>query len=209
MTETVIVIDFETTGLSPFAGARATEVAAVRIVGNEIADSFQSLMNSGARVPQEIVRLTGITDTMLRTAPPAQRVMRQLLDFVGTAPLVAHNASFDRSFFESECGHAGLKAAHSFTCTMKLARRVYPRSPNFKLKTLLEYADIPHSEKMHRAMADAVATARLWLQMQQDLCSKYRLDRLGYNQVERVTKLRIADVARTLGSWGGKTDGHC
>lgn len=201
MTETVIVIDFETTGLSPFAGARATEVAAVRIVGNEIADSFQSLMNSGARVPPEIVRLTGITDTMLRSAPPAQRVMRQLLDFVGTAPLVAHNASFDRSFFESECGHAGLKAAHSFTCTMKLARRVYPRSPNFKLKTLLEYADIPHSERMHRAMADAVATARLWLQIQQDLCSRHRLNRIGHEQLAQITTMRKADVARRVENW--------
>ena len=201
MTETVVVIDFETTGLSPYAGARATEVAAVRIVGNEITDSFQSLMNSGASVPPEIVRLTGITDNMLRGAPSAHHVMHQLLQFVGTAPLVAHNANFDKSFFESECDRAGLKATHSITCTLKLARRVYPHAPNFKLNTLLEYADIPHAERMHRAMADAVATARLWLQMRQDLCSRHRLDHIDHAQLERITQMRAADVARRVGAW--------
>jgi DNA polymerase-3 subunit epsilon len=205
MIDTVIVIDFETTGLSPYAGARATEVAAVKIVGDVIADNFQSLMNTGTKVPPEIVRLTGITDTMLRTAPPAQHVMRQLLDFVGTAPLVAHNANFDQSFFQAECRQAGFKTAHNFTCTMKLARRVYPHSPNFKLKTLLEYADIPHAARMHRAMADALATAHLWLQMRQDLCARHKLLGIEHQQLAQITNMRKADVARKVESWRPKS----
>jgi DNA polymerase-3 subunit epsilon len=205
MTETVVVIDFETTGLSPNAGARATEVAAVRIVNGEIADQFQSLMNSGSRVPQEIERLTGITNAMLRTAPPTEQVMQQLLQFVGTAPLVAHNARFDEAFFAAECRQTQLPGAADFTCSMKLAKRVYPLAPNYKLQTLLDYADIDYHGRFHRALADSVATAQLWLQMHSDLCAKHRIPMLHHRQLKTLSATSTAQVASKIASWKKKT----
>src|SRR6218665_3048368 len=74
--ETVAVIDFETTGMSHGMGARATEVAVVLVQGGAIVGRYQSLMNSGAWVPPFIEQLTGITNRMLKDAPPAEEVMR-------------------------------------------------------------------------------------------------------------------------------------
>ncbi|EPN22447.1 exonuclease, partial [Pseudomonas syringae pv. actinidiae ICMP 18804] len=95
MLERVAVIDFETTGISPNPGCRATEIAVVIMEQGRIVERFQSLMNAGVRIPAFIEGLTGISNNMIRTAPSAERVMGDVADFVGSTPLVAHNASFD------------------------------------------------------------------------------------------------------------------
>ncbi|AKS43220.1 3'-5' exonuclease [Wenzhouxiangella marina] len=87
------VIDFETTGLSPACGARPTEIAVVRIRGGEIVDRYQSLMNPGVPIPYDIQAFTGITDAMVRRAPPVEAVMAQAVDFVGGDPIVAHKGN--------------------------------------------------------------------------------------------------------------------
>jgi hypothetical protein len=94
--EIIAVVDFETTGMSPRLGARATEIAVVLVQGARIVGRYQSLMRSGASVPPFIERLTGISNRMLDGAPPASQVMREAAAFVGANPMVAHNAAFDR-----------------------------------------------------------------------------------------------------------------
>ena len=79
--DTVIVLDFETTGLSPNCGDRAIEIGAVRIESGEIVDRFQSLMNPGCRISSFIESYTGITNDMLCDAPPCNKVMKQFSDF--------------------------------------------------------------------------------------------------------------------------------
>ena len=81
--DTLIVLDFETTGISPDLGARPTEVAAVRVENGQIVDRYQSLMNAGVYIPAFITELTGITNAMVREAPDIDRVMRELHAFVG------------------------------------------------------------------------------------------------------------------------------
>ena len=100
--EVVAVIDFETTGLSPLQGDRATEVAAVIVDNGRVVDRYQSLMNAGVRIPAYIEALTGISNAMVRSAPSAEAVMREVSDFVGGIPIVAHNASFDARFWDAE-----------------------------------------------------------------------------------------------------------
>ena len=85
----IVIIDFETTGLSPALGDRATEVAAVIIKDNKIINSFQSLMNDGVAIPFYIQQLTGISNAMLRKAPPCQKVMQELADFIANVLQVA------------------------------------------------------------------------------------------------------------------------
>jgi hypothetical protein len=104
----IAVIDFETTGISPAMGDRATEVAIVMMEGGRVVDRFQSLMNAGVRIPSFITQLTGITNAMVAAAPPAAQVMAEAGRFVGDVPMVAHNASFDRKFWVEELARAGL-----------------------------------------------------------------------------------------------------
>lgn len=173
MTETVIAIDFETTGLSSAQGARAIEVAAVKMVGDRIVDTFQSLMNAGVPVPPRIEQITGISDAMVRNAPSSKSVMARLIDFLGSAPLVAHNAGFDAGFLSNELHRVQARRESRFACTLMLARRLYPRAPNHKLATVLYFAGVAIPANMHRAHADATATAELWLQMKRDVAARY------------------------------------
>ena len=103
----VIVFDFETTGLSPQHGDRPIEIGAVLIENHKITHQFQSLMNPGFRISSFIESYTGISNSMVRTAPPCEDVMEEFVEFIGSYPLVAHNASFDLRFLESELGYIG------------------------------------------------------------------------------------------------------
>jgi DNA polymerase III subunit epsilon len=173
--ETLAVIDFETTGMSPAQGARATEIAAVLVQDGEVVGRFQSLMNSGAWVPPFIEQLTGISNAMLQNAPPARAVMHELMHFTRGCPLVAHNAAFDRGFWAAEAALAGCEPdpAHTFACTLLLSRRLYPHAPNHRLGTLAGLHRLPDHGRAHRALADALTTAHLVLRLQHDVAERY------------------------------------
>lgn len=173
----IAVIDFETTGLSPAMGDRATEVAIVLVEGGRVVDRFQSLMNAGVRIPAFITGLTGITNAMVASAPDAATVMADANRFVGSAPLVAHNASFDRKFWEAELSRAGERASQPFACTMLVARRLYPQAPSHKLGVLVDYHRLPKAGRAHRALADAEMAASLLGQIQHDLRSRHGVAR--------------------------------
>ena len=173
--ETIAVIDFETTGISPGQGARATEIAAVLVQGGQIVGRFQSLMNSGAWVPPFIEQLTGISNQMLRSAPPARAVMHVVARFTKGCPLVAHNAAFDRLFWQAELDRAECEpdAAHVFACTVLLSRRLYPHADNHRLGTLAKLHALPSAGRAHRALADAEVTAHLVMLMQRDVEQRF------------------------------------
>jgi DNA polymerase-3 subunit epsilon len=173
--ETVAIIDFETTGMSPSMGARATEVAAVLVHGGEIVGRFQSLMKSGAWVPPFIEQLTGISNAMLERAPPARAVMHELLRFTKGVPLVAHNAAFDRGFWQAEAERAECEPdeAHRFACTLLLSRRLHPEAPNHRLGTLRAWHALPDAGRAHRALADAETTAHLFIRQQRDAAARF------------------------------------
>ncbi|PNH81307.1 3'-5' exonuclease [Vibrio diazotrophicus] len=165
----VVVLDFETTGLSPNLGDRAIEIGAVKLVDGEIVDSFQQLMNPGFRVSSFIESYTGITNNMLRTAPSCDEVMAAFSEFIANENLIAHNASFDKRFLDAElerinCGYSG-----EFACSLLVARRLIPDAPSHKLGELVRYKNIENNGVFHRALADAQMTAHLWLRMVEDL----------------------------------------
>jgi DNA polymerase III subunit epsilon len=169
----IAIIDFETTGISPSMGDRATEVAIVMLEGGKVVDRYQSLMNAGVWVNPFITQLTGITNEMVQAAPPAEQVMREAARFVGGRPMVAHNAAFDRKFWQAELARCGQDGAHAFACTLLLSRRLYPQAPNHKLGTLAALHHLPSSGRAHRALADAEMAAHLLAQMQHDLKTRY------------------------------------
>jgi len=168
----IAVIDFETTGISPNMGDRATEVAIVMLEDGQVVDRYQSLMNAGVRVNSFITQLTGITNEMVQAAPPADQVMREAARFVAGRPMVAHNAAFDRKFWQAELARCGQDGSHAFACTLLLSRRLYPQAPNHKLGTLAVLHHLPSSGRAHRALADAEMAAHLLAQMQRDLAQR-------------------------------------
>ena len=173
----IAVIDFETTGIAPDHGDRATEVAIVLVAGGRVVDRFQSLMNAGVRIPAFITGLTGISNAMVAAAPDAATVMAAASRFVGSAPMVAHNASFDRRFWVGELARLGLPAPQPFACTMLVSRRLYPEAPNHKLGSLVDYHHLPRAGRAHRALADAEMAASLLGQIQHDLRSRHGVPR--------------------------------
>ena len=173
----IAVIDFETTGLSPAMGDRATEVAIVLVENGKVVDRFQGLMNAGVYIPAFITGLTGISNAMVATAPDAATVMREASRFASNAPMVAHNASFDRRFWQAELARAGEAAAQPFACTMLVARRLYPQASSHKLGVLVDYHHLPRAGRAHRALADAEMAASLLGQIQHDLRTRHRVNR--------------------------------
>ena len=169
----IAVIDFETTGLSPSMGDRVTEIAVVLVENGRVVDRFQSLMNAGKRIPSFIEALTGINNAMLATAPASEQVMRDASLFVGNAPMVAHNASFDRRFWEAELARIGTVSVQPFACTMLLSRRLYPQAFSHQLGVLVDYHQLPRTGRAHRALADAEMAASLLGQIQHDLRSHH------------------------------------
>jgi DNA polymerase III subunit epsilon len=172
----VAVIDFETTGMGPGQGARATEIAVVLLRGGRIVDRYASLMHTGVWVPPFIEQLTGISNRMLASAPPADKVMRDVADFTRGCALVAHNASFDRGFWQAEHALAGVDEAVQqapFACTLLLARRLYPEVPNHRLGTLAHWHGITPTGRAHRALADAEMAAGLWLRIVRDVQARH------------------------------------
>ena len=191
----IVMIDFETTGMSPANGDRITEVAALRIAGGRIVDRFVSLVNCQVRVPSYITALTGITQSMVNSAPSASQVMPELLRFIGTDALSAHNASFDERFLLAESRNLGLTPGHdSLICSLKLSRRLFPGLPSYKLAILSSALGIRFRSAAHRAEADAEVTAQVLLHIGVHLRSTYGIARVEPQLLGRLNRLSAAKV---------------
>lgn len=195
---TAVVIDFETTGLSPGYGDRTIEVGAVLISDKRIIDRFQSLMNPQMRVSSFIEEFTGITNAMLSTAPAIPDVMAQLTSFIGQHPLVAHNASFDSRFLDAELRRINHTRTNQFACSMLAARRLYPEAPNHRLETLVHYKQLKTEGVHHRALADAEMTAHLWLRMIEDIKAGFGVRDVSFALMQQLTKVSRKNLQEFL-----------
>ncbi|MET0983489.1 MAG: 3'-5' exonuclease [Telluria sp.] len=201
----IVMLDFETTGLSPAMGDRITEVAALRIVGGRVVDRYVSLVNCNARIPAFITGLTGITQEMVDAAPPARTVVPQLLDFIGDDALSAHNASFDEKFLIAESDRLGQSCRHAgLVCSLKLSRRVFPGMPSYKLGQLSRQLGIAFRSAAHRAEADAEVAAEVLIHIGRHLGSNYGLAQVTPDLLVSVNKLAAAKVHGYLGKYAAE-----
>ena len=186
--DTVIVLDFETTGLSPDMGDRAIEIGAVRLECGIIKERFQELMNPGRRVSEFIEDYTGITNDMLYGAPSCSSVMKQFADFIEDHNLVAHNASFDKRFLDAELTRISKGYSGQFACSMLAARRIFQHAPNHQLATLVRYANIHSDGAFHRALYDSEMTAKLWVAMLDEISERYAISDIPFSLIKKLTK---------------------
>ncbi|CAN5398668.1 3'-5' exonuclease [soil metagenome] len=195
----IVMLDFETTGISPDAGDRVTEVAALRIVDGQIVERYVSLVNCNIRVPFFITQLTGISQAMVNGAPSASVVVPELLRFIGEDALAAHNAGFDIRFLLAESRRLGMLPSHSrLICSLKLSRRIFPGLASYKLGNLASGLGIRFKSAAHRAEADAEVSANLLLHIGRHLGSTYGFRTIDPQLLESVNKLSAAKVAAYL-----------
>ncbi|NLB38764.1 MAG: PolC-type DNA polymerase III, partial [Clostridiales bacterium] len=156
--QTIVVLDFETTGLNPL-NDRIIEIGAVKLVGGEVGDTFSSFVNPGMPLPPNIIELTGIQNADVENAPTAADVLPGFLAFLGEHPVAAHNADFDTAFLQQELARLGLARQSPQIDTLVFAQKMYPQLKRFRLSTLCKFLGIT-LRNAHRAVHDARATAR-------------------------------------------------
>lgn len=199
----ICIIDFETTGLK--AGAdRPTEVGIVVLRENKIIDKFQTLINPGVHIPDDLVKLTGITNKMVEDAPTPEEVMVELRRFIKNRPLMAHNASFDKRFLDAEMGMVDRAVDNPWLCTLLMSRRLILDSANHKLPTLAQHFQIP-ATGAHRALADCITTAQLWTKhLQKMVIELSNIQRPDITVFQKMSKKKKTDVPKFLKALGEK-----
>lgn len=163
-----IVFDTETTGLDPSQGHRLVEIGCVELVNRfATGQTFHRYLNPEREVPAEAFAVHGLSYDFLKAKPLFAEIASDLLGFIGDAPLVAHNASFDLGFLNAElerASHAGLPRDR-LVDTLMLARRKYPGGAN-RLDDLCERFGIDLSRRAkHGALLDAELLAEVYLEL--------------------------------------------
>jgi len=181
LNQSFIVFDIETTGLS-FKHDMITEIGAVKVLNGEIVDSYSALVNPERPIPANIVELTGITDDMVADKPTIEAVLPQFLDFVGDSAVVAHNASFDVSFIKAQSDRLGHQFDPVVLDTLTLSRLLLKELKRHKLKQVAKYLKIK-LDNHHRAIDDAMATAKIFVRFISMLRDKDIDDMNGINEL--------------------------
>jgi len=197
----LVILDFETTGLSPDQGDRAIEIGAVRLVNGDVTEEFQQLMNPSRRVSSFIEEYTGISNHMLKDAAPCADVMSSFVDFIGDDNLIAHNASFDKRFLDAELSQISSSYSGSFSCSLLLARRIFQTAPSYSLGNLIKFLGIKTSGSYHRALFDAQVTAKLWLVLIDEIQQKTQLDNVPFTLIKKIIKTPKKSVPALLAKY--------
>ena len=159
LTDDIVVVDFETTGLNP-RKCRIMEIGAVRIRNGQVVEEYSRFVNPMEPIPEEVSNLTHITDAMVADANPAEIEIPKLLEFIGGAAFAAHNAKFDYSFLTEECSRLGIEIHMPVIDTLEFSRRMYPSLKSHRLGAVCKSLGIS-LKNAHRAVHDARATAHM------------------------------------------------
>jgi ATP-dependent DNA helicase DinG len=154
--DSIVALDIETTGLDPDKDL-ILEIGAVRFTNRRVEDEWSSLINPGRPIPAHITQLTGITDQMVREAPPLQTVLPIFKKFVGDSPVLGHNVRFDLAFLRRK----GVLALNDAMDTYELASILLPTAGRYNLQALAQLLSVPVSAA-HRALNDAQVTRSLY-----------------------------------------------
>ena len=154
------VLDIETTGLS-FRTEKITEFGAIKIKNGEIIDTFECFVNPEKPIPYEVIKVTHITDDMVRDAETIEQVLPKFLEFIGDDVLVAHNANFDIGFIRHFAELQGYKLNNTYIDTLALARDMFPDYKKHKLGIIADNLGI-RVDVAHRALDDVKTLVKVF-----------------------------------------------
>ena len=154
------IVDIETTG--GYAAANGIIEIAIRVFdGQEVVESFETLVNPGQNIPRYIQAFTGIDNDMVADAPYFEEVAEKVFTMLQGNVFVAHNVNFDHSFIKNHLQAYGYTLNVKKLCTVRLARQIFPGYPSYSLGNLCHSLGI-NIENRHRAGGDAEATVTLF-----------------------------------------------
>lgn len=154
------IIDIETTGNS-YKYGKITEIAIFQHNGQEITDSFTTLINPEIDIPFFITDLTGIDNSMVKDAPRFYEVAKKIVEMTQGRTFIAHNVSFDYKFIREEFARLGYDYNRKTMCTVQMSRRLLPGHKSYSLGKLCAELGITINGR-HRANGDALATVKLF-----------------------------------------------
>ncbi len=182
----IVALDIETTGLDPLRDA-IIEIGAVKYDGSQIVDRWQSLINPQRMIPAPITQLTGITNEMVRDAPPIKAVIQQFADFVGDLPVMGHNVRFDLGFLNI---HTSFER-NPVVDTFEIAAVLLPSAPRYSLSALVDTLQVSNLQP-HRAQEDADATLAVCIKL--------------FEKTEQIPQHILAEIVQDAQSieWDGR-----
>lgn len=168
-----VIIDIETTGLSPMWD-EIIEISALRIENENIAQTFNSLVKPSGTVSEFIEDLTGISNELLADAPKPDEVIPLFEKFIGSDIIVGHNVNFDINFlYDSFEEYLNKPLENNFIDTMRIFKKLYPDVEHHTLSDLAYQYSIK-IDNAHRALDDCNTTFKGYVELHKDVLSKFQ-----------------------------------
>jgi DNA polymerase-3 subunit epsilon len=195
------ILDIETTG-GQFNEEGITEIAIYKFNGHEIVDQFISLVNPEIPIQPFVVKLTGINNAMLRSAPKFYEVAKRIIEMTNDCVLVAHNASFDYRILRTEFRRLGYEFNVKTLCTVELSKKLLPEQTSHSLGKLVRALGIPMADR-HRASGDAMATVKLFkMLLDKDLNKEIVKEHIKF-EIQKGIAPKLLDIVESLPSKTG------
>lgn len=195
------ILDIETTG-GQFNEEGITEIAIYKFDGHEIVDQFISLVNPEIPIQPFVVKLTGINNAMLRSAPKFFEVAKRIIEMTNDCVLVAHNADFDYRILRTEFRRLGYDFNVKTLCTVELSKKLLPEQPSHSLGKLVRALGIPMADR-HRASGDAMATVKLFKMLLDKDLNKEIVKELIKFEIQKGIATKLMDIVESLPSKTG------
>ncbi len=190
------ILDIETTG-GQFNEEGITEIAIYKFDGHEVVDQFISLVNPEIPIQPFVVKLTGINNAMLSSAPKFFEVAKRIIEMTNDCVIVAHNASFDYRILRTEFRRLGYDFEARTLCTVELSKKLLPEQPSHSLGKLVRALGIPMADR-HRASGDALATVKLFkILLEKDLEKEIVKDFIKL-EIEKGIAPKLLDIVDSL-----------
>lgn len=195
------ILDIETTG-GQFDEEGITEIAIYKFNGHEVTDQFISLVNPEIPIQPFVVKLTGINNAMLRSAPKFYEIAKRIIEITQDCIIVAHNAQFDYRILRTEFKRLGYDFEKKTLCTVELSKKLLPEQQSYSLGKLVRSLGIPIANR-HRATGDALATVQLFKLLLAKDFDKNILKNLVKTQVEKGLSPKLFSLLESIPSTTG------
>jgi len=195
------ILDIETTG-GQFNEEGITEIAIYKYDGHDIVDQFISLVNPEIPIQPFVVKLTGINNAMLRSAPKFYEVAKRIIEITENCIVVAHNASFDYRILQTEFRRLGFRFQKQTLCTVELSKKLIPGQESYSLGKLVRALGIPMADR-HRATGDAMATVKLFKMLLAKDVEKEIVKSLVKTEIKSGISPKLLDIVENLPSKTG------